>query len=234
MTPPALEPVDFPRTADLAGSTVARIVAGDARPHALLDALYGAQAPLALALLAEHDASLRPALGHVSLVDPGDWPVQPGAGWLLAPFVRAPLPPSRFSDGRFGVWYAATTVETAQREVGHHLAAWLRATEAPAPAVLPRLELAAELAVPPRRLVDLRGRAARRARALLRPHSYDASQPFGAACREGREWGLVWPSVRDPGGTCLGLLRPPVVAAVAPVAEWRAHWDGHGIGWAPA
>lgn len=228
----ALDPFAFPRSTDLAGTTVARIVAGDAQPHALLDRLYGAQAPLALALLAQHDATLQPQLGHVQLVHPDDWPVGPGAGWLLAPFVRAPLPPTRFTDGTFGAWYGATTVETAHREVAHHLTAWLRQTEAPAPATLPRLELAAEVRVhPAQRLVDLRGRAARRARPLLDPDSYAVSQQFGAACRDASEWGIVWPSVRDAGGTCLGVLRPPVIASVTPVARWTAHWDGEGINW---
>ena len=234
MSPAPLDPTACPRATDLAGLTLARIVAGDARPHALLDTLYGAQAPLALALLAEHDATLHPHLGHVHHVAPDDWPAGPGAGWLLAPFVRVPLPPSRFSDGAFGVWYAATTVETAQREVGWHLARWLRATEAPAPAELPRLELAAEVAAPARPLVDLRGRMVRRARAVLSAESYAQSQPFGAACRAVASWGITWPSVRDPGGTCVGVLRPPVVAAVQPVAAWTACWDGARVTWRAA
>ncbi|MCU0625705.1 MAG: RES family NAD+ phosphorylase [Gemmatimonadaceae bacterium] len=231
MSAAALDPADFPRATDLAGRTVARIVAGDAQPLALLDTLYGAQAPLALALLAEHDATLQPQLGHVQLVDADDWPATPGAGWLLAPFVRDPLPATRFSGGGFGVWYGATTVETALREVGHHLAAWLRTTAAESPATLPRLELAAEVAEPAHRLVDLRGKAAERAAPLLDPHSYAWSQPFGVACRDAREWGITWPSVRDPGGTCLGVLRPPVIAAVQPVAAWQAHWDGRRVSW---
>lgn len=230
MSPAPLDPAACPRATDLAGLTLARIVAGDARPHALLDALYGAQAPLALALLAEHDATLRPHLGHVHHVAPEDWPTVAGAGWLLAPFVRVPLPPSRFTDGSFGAWYAATTVETAQREVGFHLARWLRATEAPQ-AELPRLELAAEVARPGHPLVDLRGRMVRRARAVLAADTYAHSQPFGAACRALRSWGITWPSVRDPGGTCVAVLRPPVVGAVQPVAAWTACWDGDAVTW---
>lgn len=196
----------------------------------LLTALYGADALLALRVLAATDPVLTRALGGVHLVHPADWPTGPGAGWIAAPFVRAPGPDtaSRFSDGRYGVWYGADRVQTAQAEVGHHLAAYLAKTGA-APDALPRRVLHAT-ASPVLPVVDLRPLGAAPP-GVLAPSTYGASQAFGAHCRRADQWGLVWPSVRRPEGTCLGVLRPPLLTGCAEVASCTADWDGHILTW---
>lgn len=213
----------------LAGGVAVRLVAG-APPAALLDALYGSDARVALAVLAETDPVLRRALGGVHLVEPGDWPTAAGAGWILAPFVRAPGPhtATRFSDGSYGVWYGAADLVTAQAEVGHHLAAYLAKTEA-APDRVPRRVLHAVPSVD-RPVVDLRGAGVAPA-GVLDPLSYAAAQAFGAACRRAQHWGLVWPSVRREGGTCIGVLRPPMLVSCTPVGATTAEWDGRVVAW---
>jgi hypothetical protein len=214
---------------DLPDGTLARIVAASP-PEPLLRQLYGRDAALALAALALTDPVLHRSLGGVHLVQPADWPAGPGAGWILAPFVRAPgvANATRFSDGRYGVWYGAESVRTALAEVGHHLRAFLAHTQA-APDALPRTILAAT-PDPARGLVDLRGRGAAPA-GVLDPDSYAISQPFGATCRAAEHWGLVWPSVRRRGGTCVGVLRPPALSSARVAGRCVARWDGTSVTW---
>ena len=38
--------------------------------------------------------------------------------------------------------------------------------------------------------------------------------------------GVIYPSVRDPGGTCIVALRPNAVQSVAPGAVYRFVWSG--------
>lgn len=214
----------------LPDGVVVRLV-GAAPPAALLAAVYGTDAALVLRVLAATDPVLQRAVGGVHLVHPADWPTGPGAGWIVAPFVRAPGPDtaSRFSDGSYGVWYGADDLATAQAEVGHHLAAYLAKTGA-APDAFPRTVLHATCsALHP--LIDLRPAGAAQP-GVLDPQSYAVSQPFGARCRDAHQWGLVWPSVRLARGTCLGVLRPPVLNACADVATCMAVWDGRLLTWA--
>jgi hypothetical protein len=194
--------------------------------------LYGPDAPLALAVLAATDPVLRRALGGVHLVHPADWPTGNGAGWILAPFVRAPGPDTatRFSDGSFGVWYGASDLSTAQAEVGHHLASYLAKTAA-VPGDLPRTVLHATPSVR-HPVVDLRAAGAAPP-GVLDARSYVASQQLGAQCRTAHHWGIVWPSVRrtEGGGTCVAVLRPPALTGCADVATCTAVWDGRTVRW---
>lgn len=209
--------------------TLTRIVAA-VPAVALLNRLYGKDAPVALAALVATDPVLQRQLGGVHLVHPTDWPTSPGAGWILAPFVRAPGldNASRFSDGSYGLWYGADRTTTAQAEVGHHLSTFLARSRAVADD-LPRTILRAT-PDPSRPVVDLRAPGAAPA-GVLDPSSYAASRPFGAACRAADLWGLVWPSVRRSGSTCVGVLRPPVLAACSEVGNCVAVWNGHTLTW---
>jgi hypothetical protein len=208
--------------------TLTRLVA--APPPTLLDTLYGADAQVALAALVATDPVLQRELGGVHLVQPADWPTSPGAGWILAPFVRAPGrdTASRFSDGSYGLWYGSESLHTARAELGHHLADYLARTAA-VPDELPRTVLRA-IPDPSRPVVDLRPPAAAPA-GVLDASSYAASQPFGAACRRADQWGIVWPSVRRRGGTCVGVLRPPLLASCSAHGTSRAVWNGRTLTW---
>ena len=67
--------------------------------------------------------------------------------------------------------------------------------------------------------------AAQRAK-ILAPDSYADSQPFGAALRAAGSNGLVYPSVRDTGGHCVGAFRPRAVGIPVQARHLRYHWDG--------
>ena len=129
----------------------------------------------------------------------------------MAAFTHLNPEGSRFSDGSYGVYYAARSLETAIAEVGHHRAIFLRRTAEPAIDIDLRLVTAtveAEL----HDLLDVgaAGAAANESRfaSVLDPDDYGASQSLGRKLREIGSWGLRWPSVRHAGGECVGIFRP--------------------------
>jgi len=52
------------------------------------------------------------------------------------------------------------------------------------------------------------------------------ARPFNGGSR-----GLVYPSVRDPGGTCIVAFQPNAVQDVTPGANWKISWNGSPV-WA--
>src|SRR5215831_10456250 len=74
---------------------------------------------------------LRDETGDISLVAKEERLSGPGASVVMAAFTHIGYP-SRFSDGSYGVYYAARSLETAVRETAFHRTRFLAATyEAP-------------------------------------------------------------------------------------------------------
>ena len=137
----------------------------------------------------------------------------PGASYLMALFTHVSRDrPSRFSDGSFGVLYAANSFEVALFEtIFHHERFMARTNEARGwTSHFREIVLTVDA-----RLDDLRSDPA--FRHILDPWSYAASQPFGAALRSAGSNGVVYPSVRWAGGECVGLFH-----RTAPKARSRA------------
>ena len=72
---------------------------------------------------------------------------------------------------------------------------------------------------------DVRRR--RRFAALYDPESYAVSQRFGTRRREAGSNGIVYRSVRDPGGQCLVAFRPKLVRNVRQGAHFEYVWRGN-------
>ncbi len=131
---------------------------------------------------------------------------------------------SRFSDGSYGVYYAADSLETAIAEVSHHRAVFLRRTAEPAIDVDMRVILADLDAV----LHDLRALGNVGA-GLLDPDSYSASQAFGTGLRTTGSGGVVYPSVRHAEGQCIGAFRARTLHRARQGKHLALHWDGERI-----
>jgi RES domain len=58
----------------------------------------------------------------------------------------------------------------------------------------------------------------------LNPNSYVRSQEIAAQLLEGGSLGVIYPSVRREGGTCVACFRPSVVANVRKSAQYRLIW----------
>jgi hypothetical protein len=127
---------------------------------------------------------------------------------------------SRFNAPDRGAWYAAFVLETAQAEVAFHKTVEL--------AEIDRLE---ESVTYDDYLADFSAtfhdlRAAGEFRGCLDPDSYVASQALAERLLEGGSLGVVYPSVRHAGGTCLACFRPALVTNVRRGSTYRFTWQG--------
>ncbi|PWW00113.1 RES domain-containing protein [Hoeflea marina] len=146
----------------------------------------------------------------------------PGASLVMAPFVHCSrLRPSRFSDGSYGVYYAGDSEDVALAETVHHHQNFMRAT-AEAPGWTADFRV---LAGSVDRDLDDVGAVP----GALEPDDYASSQAEGAALRAAGSDGLTWPSVRMPGGLCVGVFWPDVVPVPVQGRHYSYHWDGNRV-----
>jgi len=182
--------------------------------------------PLLISAEQKTNPRLMAAVGRLDAV-PADRRVGGrGATYLMAPFTHAsPDRPSRFTDGSYGVLYAAERFETAVFETIHHHARFMaRTREAPGWTSQFReivLAVGADLH-------DLRAASGDLA-AVLDPGSYTAAQSLAANLRRAGSDGVVYRSVRDPDGQCVALFYPDLAASPVQGRHLDYHWDGQRV-----
>ena len=164
---------------------------------------------------------LRQELGDLSMVPRERRISGPGTTPVMAAFLHANPQGSRFSDGSWGVYYAARERDTAIAETIHHRQAFLRHTGEPACV----LQMRCYLADVSGRLHDIRGGWPE----LHDPDSYAASQAAARVLRDGGGDGIVYDSVRRPGGQCVGVFYPDLVSPARQGPHLHYHWDGARI-----
>jgi RES domain-containing protein len=168
---------------------------------------------------------IRTNLGELHLVPVADRVGGgPNASIVMAPFTHLSPPGTRFTDGHFGAYYAAESVDTAIAETRFHRENFLRATAQPAI----ELEMRCYLADVACELHDLRGRRMELAD-IYDPSSYAASQKLGRSLREAGSNGIAFDSVRRNGGECVAVFRPRLVQNVRQGVHLRYAWDGNAI-----
>ncbi len=134
---------------------------------------------------------------------------------------------SRFNGPQRGAWYAAFELRTAQTEVAFHKTVQL--------AEIGRFEdevsfddYQADFSGDYHDLRGVRdGRTAPAFAEYLAPSSYVASQRLAEALLEAGSLGVVYPSVRRAGGTCLACFRPALVANVRKGHTYTYLWNGN-------
>lgn len=147
----------------------------------------------------------------------------PHAAHINAAFAYArPHTLNRFNGPSRGAWYAALDVETCLAEVAFHMTRFL-ADSGISDAAIDYAELHASFAG---EFLDLRTRPDHPA---LNP-AIEAGYPEGnrladAALAQGLN-GILYPSVRHAGGTCIAALVPHAVQSVAQGDMWRLTWAG--------
>jgi hypothetical protein len=169
---------------------------------------------------------LRTEIGEISLVAKDEQLLGPGSTPVMAAFTHLNPAGSRFSDGSWGVYYAGESVATAVAEVAFHAARFLAETKQRPIEIDYRCYLAR--VEPP--LHDLRGSGWRHVHA---PADYAPSQALARELRMAGSWGLLYRSVRRPGGECIALLRPKAVKLPVHQGPHVALcWDGRAVaGW---
>jgi hypothetical protein len=139
---------------------------------------------------------------------------------INAAFVHAHPLGSRFNGPDRGAWYAGFEIRTAQAEIVFHKTVQL--------AEVGRFE---DDVTFDDYLADFSGafhdlRAASAFADCLDADSYVASQALAERLMENGSLGIVYPSVRRRGGTCLACFRPALVANVRKGTTYRFRWIG--------
>lgn len=197
---------------------VYRIIPSQFPPVNVFEHIYDTADEMELAFAIEGltNRRLRHEAGDIRLVPREDWVWGPGASVIMACFTHTGRA-SRFSNGDYGVYYGADTLATAIAETRYHREAFLAATNEDDIEITMRVYVN-RIRQP---LRDLRGQEFV---SLLDPDDYGAPQAFGAQWHEKRAWGVVYPSVRGTGGTCVGAFRPPALTLPVPSAHLRYVW----------
>lgn len=181
---------------------------------------------------------LRDEIGELHLVPRDERVSGPGTTPVMAAFTHLNPDGSRFSDGSWGVYYAAHSLATAIAEVSHHRGVFLRRTREPEIDLDHRLVTAnvesdlhdlAPAADGTRSQPPTKSRKASPFAAALDPDDYSASRRLARALREAGSWGIRYPSVRDPSGACVGIFRPKALRHAKSAAHIALHWDGDRI-----
>jgi hypothetical protein len=147
----------------------------------------------------------------------------PHASFINAAFSYAkPREPNRFNGADRGAWYAGFEVETSLAEVKFHLTEMLAATGV-FEAVVDYAELHASFAG---EFVDLRQHTDHSALDPNKAIGYPAGNALADAARAKGLNGIIYPSVRHPGGTCIAALFPHAVQSVAQGDVYRMSWRG--------
>jgi hypothetical protein len=168
---------------------------------------------------------VRDAVGEIHLVPAQERVGGPGASYVMASFTHLNPKGSRFSDGRYGVYYAAREFDTALRETAYHFARFAADSDDP-----PRYEAMRVLVGKiDARLHDVESLASEQRAAILHESSYAASRAFARELRQAGSNGLVYPSVRHANGRCVAAFRPTAVGIPVQTKHLKYHWDGKRV-----
>ena len=177
------------------------------------DALY--------ALESMTNERVRDEVGQVERVPRDQRVFGPGSSPIMAAFTHVNPLGSRFSNGEFGVFYAAQDRATAVAETRYHHARFLAAT-AQGPLHLPMRLYSVAIDA---RLHDLRP-AGSVPDAVYDPDDYGAARALGQVLHAAGSAGVAYRSVRHPRGQCAGLFKPRGASRCVHAAYLLYAWDG--------
>lgn len=178
--------------------------------------------PLIISAEQKTNPRLITSIGNLDLVPVHRRVAGPGASYLMAPFTHISKDrPSRFSDGSYGILYVAHEFETALFETMHHHARFMADTNQEAGWTSQFRELVMDVTAT---LHDCRILAL--TDPVLSPDHYSAAQALGASLRAWGSDGIVYPSIRNPGGQCAGLFYPDLASPPIQGRHLDYHWNG--------
>jgi len=167
---------------------------------------------------------LRDDVGDISLVPPQDRVSGPGSSVIMAAFTHLNPEGSRFTDGTYGVFYAANDLASAVAETIYHRERFMRAT-AQAPM---ELNMRVYLVDLDGNLQDLRGQKAACA-LVYHSDNYAGGQHLARTLRKDGSNGIAYDSVRRNGGECVAVFRPRLLSNCRQERHLCYVWDGRRI-----
>jgi len=160
-------------------------------------------------------------LGLLHNIPRAQWVVgRPLATVVMASFCHPRPTGGRFNNGSRGAWYAAFALKTAHAETVFHRAAELEEIGGWFDTFVQMADYLADFRAVFHDLGE--PRFAR----YLNPGSYARSQRLAGRLLEQSSNGIVYPSVRDRGGTCLACFNPPLVSNVRSGGFYEYRWSG--------
>lgn len=146
-----------------------------------------------------------------------------GSGFIMAAFTHTNPDGSRFSNGDYGIFYAAEQLETAIAETVYHRQRFLRYTHEPAQDIDMR-SLVAEFNANLYDLLPLDPKT----HPVYHRTDYQFGQRLGAAVKELGDDGLVYHSVRGQGKN-FALFRPKTLISCKQGSHYTYAWNGEQI-----
>lgn len=169
---------------------------------------------------------LRNELGELSLVPENERIFGQGTTPIMAAFTHLNPNGSRFTDGTYGIYYAAKTIDTAIAETKFHKIRFLAATHEPALEIDMR-SYASNINVHCHDIREMKPELP----AIYNASSsqYSAAQVFAKKLRNKGSNGIVYDSVRHKEGECIAIFRPNLLSPVKQGNHFCYVWDGKTI-----
>ena len=169
---------------------------------------------------------LRDEVGDIELVPREERLFGEGTGHIMAAFTHLNPIGSRFTDGSYGVYYAAHTLNTAIIETKYHREQFFKSFNSPKTAVDMRVLLADLNA----NLHDISGMHIELTD-IYDTNSYVASQMLAKKLRSKaiNSYGIHYNSVRNPQGKCVAIFRPKALSQCRQERHLCYVWDGQNI-----
>jgi RES domain-containing protein len=190
--------------------------------HRLIPAKYGGESVLenlslpasVISDLTELDAATNERklaeFGGNAAIGPGELLYGvPEANVVNAAFTHPGPAGGRFNDARRGAWYAGVELETSFREVGYHKRRFLRDARIRDPVTFEYQDFLADFAGSFHFLDKSELKSCLKSEPV--PACYAPSQALASSLLNARSVGIVYPSVRNRGGTCIACFRPALV-----------------------
>ena len=167
---------------------------------------------------------LRQEVGELHLVPQEERVFGPGSSFIMSAFTHLNPDGSRFSDGTWGVYYAAHTLETAITETKYHRENFLRATHMPAT----RVDMRVLVCQVQGSLHDLRDSAYQQTDLYDATH-YTASQDLARSLKKEKAEGLVFWSVRAQNAQNVAIFKPSLLSKCRQERHLEYVWNGECI-----
>lgn len=168
------------------------------------------------------DDRISAELGVIRLIPDEDWVVgRPLASVIMAAFCHPRPEGSRFNGPTRGAWYAAFTLAAAHGEATYHRTRELLEVGVQETSVQMRLYRANFMAGFHDIRPDLPDYSI-----YHHPASYEASQELAHRLMEDGSNGVLYRSVRYPGGECIACFRSSLVLSVKAGPHYEYSWEG--------
>ena len=167
---------------------------------------------------------LRDEVGDIGLVPPEDRVTGPGTSIIMAAFTHMNPEGSRFSDGTYGVFYAANGLDTSIAESKHHRERFMRATRQGHM----ELDMRVYLVDLEASLHDLRGQQSTYP-LIYQDDDYAAGRHLANTLRKGGSDGIAYDSLRRSGGECVAAFRPRLLSNARQERHLCYVWNGQRI-----